>query len=117
MLASAGYEESKDGKGLMKLWEVRTGKERVTLRGAQTTIYAVAFTPDGKTLTSGGKDGMVRFWDLTTGSEWATLKAHPELVNWLAFSGDGKILASGSADHTVRLWDVSRLLQRKAGQR
>jgi WD40 repeat protein len=44
------------------LWDLRTMKRRATLTGHHGQINHLAFSPDGKTLVSGGTDGTVRFW-------------------------------------------------------
>jgi WD40 repeat protein/CHAT domain-containing protein/tetratricopeptide (TPR) repeat protein len=76
-----------------------------TLSGHSGFVEAVVFSPDGKLVASGGKDGSVVVWDVATGREKWTLDGHTERVTSLAFSPDGKLLASGSFDKTVRLWD------------
>jgi Tol biopolymer transport system component len=82
-------------------------KARATLRGHASDIYAVAFSPDGKTLASGSGDGTVKLWEVATGKERATLKGHTNLVWAVAFSPDGKTLASANYDRTVKLWEVA----------
>ena len=68
-------------------------------------IRALAFSPDGKTLASGGDDKMVRLWNVQTGKSVRVLRAGSG-VNALAFSPDGKMLAGGGDDKTLRLWDA-----------
>ena len=69
-----------------------------------TSVLAVAFSPDGKVLATGEKDGRVRLWNVITGKELLTLRGHSNWVNSVAWNGD--TLASGSSDNTVKLWNV-----------
>ena len=69
-------------------------------------VNSVAFSPDGKTLASGGWDDTVRLWDVQTGKQIRKIDAHKAMVAHVVFSPDGKVLASrGGLDGTVRLWD------------
>ncbi len=46
------------------LWNLKTMERQATLTGHRGQINHLAFSPDGKTLVSGGTDGTVRFWNM-----------------------------------------------------
>ena len=64
----------------IKLWETRTGRELVTLSGGGGAIYSLAFSPDGRTLASGGDGGEVKLWDVATAQELISLVGHTGAV-------------------------------------
>jgi WD40 repeat protein len=68
-------------------------------------VYAVTFSPSGKTVLTGGFDGMARLWDAATGRPRGQPLRHGGPVVAVAFSPDGKTILTGSADKTARLWD------------
>jgi RNA polymerase sigma factor (sigma-70 family) len=91
----------------VQLWDMITGSELARLGGRCGAIRALAFSPDGLTLASGGADRTVRLWDISSRVERLCLTGHAGEVLAVAFAPGGDLLATGATDHTVRLWDPS----------
>jgi len=87
------------------LWDLVTGREKVTLRGHTQFVAGTAFSQDGKLLATASLDGTVRLWDATAGGERRTFAGPENWVTRVAVSRDGHRVAAGSYDHTVRVWD------------
>jgi WD40 repeat protein len=91
----------------IRLWDLEAGKEQLRLKGHETYVWAVAFSPDGRRLLSCGAAGALRLWDTRSGEKLHTFHGHATSVSAVAFSADGRLALSGSSDTTVRLWDVA----------
>ena len=58
-LASSSVDQT------VKLWDVASGQETLTLKGHKAWVFNVTFSPDGHRLASCSYDGTVRIWDAT----------------------------------------------------
>jgi serine/threonine protein kinase/WD40 repeat protein len=97
--------------GRLRVVDLRAGKELWTAVGAKRMVTALAFSPDGKTLASGGgfadTNLRIRLWDAASGEQTGGLSGHTFWVGSLAFWPDGNRLASSSGDQTLRIWDMT----------
>jgi WD40 repeat protein len=86
-----------DGDGLARLWDLRSGREVVTVSTDATAFAATfggpfappaALSPDGRLLATGGRAGF-RLWDAATGEQARTLPRVSSPWTVPRFSPDG----------------------------
>ena len=115
---------STSGNGqILQLWDITTGKEKLSYPRHQGPVYAIAFAPNDKTIASGGDDGTLRLWDVATGKEVRRIVDSPPRrwkaetdeeirqnllgrVKSLAFAPDGETIVSMTHGGALRFWDV-----------
>lgn len=114
MLATGGGELYEPGTSALNLWDAHTGKQLRIFLGHTDTVYAIAFSPDGRWLVSGSRDGTVRLWDVLSGRELYQFQGHHYAIFDVAFSPDGRYMAScGGSGHSANqfgeliLWEVA----------
>ncbi len=76
------------------------------LHGHADFVWDIAFSPDGRLLVSGGRDGTLRLWNVQDGQPIHVLEGHTHDVYGLAISADNQLLISTGEDQTVRLWHL-----------
>jgi WD40 repeat protein len=95
---------SQDGR--TRVWDLATGRVRLTLDPQPKPISCVAYRPDGAVLAAACSDGTVTLWDTATGQARAVLRGHGPGSVFVAYSPDGRRLATASFDQTTKVWDA-----------
>jgi WD40 repeat protein len=91
------------------VWDLPTGKLKMTLTGHEGPVTSVAISPTGEKFASGSSDNTVRIWSLLdAGKLLFTLEGHINDVKYLFFihGTAGQQIISGSADKSIRVWNV-----------
>ncbi len=100
MLASGSDDNT------IKIWN-HQGECLKTLRGHESWVYSIAFSPQGEILASGSRDNTIKLWDWQFGQCLYTLVGHEKRVKSISFNSEGSILVSASDDKTIKIWDVN----------
>jgi WD40 repeat protein len=75
-------------------------------QGHKDAILTVAYSPDGKSIATGGKDRVLRIFSAATGEVVAELHGHNDAIGNVAYSPDGQSIWT-IGDGTARCWDAA----------
>ena len=104
VIASGGEDLRPGG---VRVWDVPTGREALTLRGTHQRPVRCAVSPDGTRIATISQEGTVHLWDAITGQELRAFRGHTAAGSGLAFSPDGTRIATADEDGIVKLWDAA----------
>ena len=91
---------------LIKVWDLASGRLKLSLTGHTHSIRAVAMHPRLSYLFSASEDNTVRCWDLETNRVVRTYHGHLSGVYSLALHPTLDVAVSGGRDGTVKIWDI-----------
>ncbi len=95
------------GSSEVKLYDLANGRELLKLSGNTLPVGSIGFSPDGKTLVTGGEDGSVKLWKAQTGELLATLVHLNGGADWLVVTPDGLFDGTPAAWNQI-LWRFSQ---------
>jgi len=93
---SDGKTLAMDGREAVKLWDLTTGKEKVSIErpNPDDVLRTVLFSPDGETLA--GLSKSITLWSTSTGKQSRSIEINAGLAR-VAFTPNGKMICvSGS---------------------
>lgn len=91
------------GDGLIRLFDVITQEEQLSIKASDHQLRTVAWHPNGKWLASAGWDGAVRIWDSKTRQLLHSIENGGLLFEHVQWSPDGRSLAGGVINR-IRIW-------------
>ena len=99
-----------DGEAF-QIWDLSQPAEPILDVPTDGFTAALAFSPDGSKVASGGSSNTVHVWDVPAVRNSNVLRGHTDWVKTVAFSPDGARLASGADDSTIIVWDLRKKSQ------
>ena len=94
---------------LIELWDTAQWREASTLKGSLDEVLALAFSPDGKALVSGTKDGLVKTWEPLPNVRPPDVQEWPPDAWW--WSLGQKTLCCIHTNWSISYWDPAALRQ------
>ncbi|XP_013141673.1 PREDICTED: pleiotropic regulator 1 [Papilio polytes] len=91
---------------VIKIWDLATGKLKVSLTGHVSTVRGLEVSPRHPYLFSCGEDRQVKCWDLEYNKVIRHYHGHLSAVYALGLHPTIDVLVSAGRDATARVWDV-----------
>ena len=91
--------------GGMVAWDIKTGRQRMTLGKEYDTVLAADMMGDLTTVALGGPGKRIKMFELPTGEPLYNIKKHSDWVMAVSFSPDTVLLATGDRNGGLHVWE------------
>lgn len=97
-----------DTAGMLRLWELSSGRTLVSVRASEKAVLEVIFSQDGsRLLTVADQERVVRVWESTTGASLGSFPPAAAPITAIAGSSDGSMVAVARSDGVASLLDAT----------
>lgn len=97
---------SGSGDGLIKMWDLRTGKNLFIFQGHENSVRSLFFLKHLFCFVSGSNDSSIKIWDLTQNRCKETLYGHESGIFCFEFLQEKNFLFSAGQEKRIRIWDL-----------
>lgn len=94
------------GDRTIKLWDLASGRLKLTLTGHISAVRAVCVSPRQPYLFSAGEDKQVKCWDLECNKVIRHYHGHLSAVYAMSLHPTIDVLVTGGRDSSARVWDM-----------
>lgn len=91
----------------ISVWDIKTGEQLTCLTEHPNFVYSVVFSPCGKFLASGGRDGAVRVWSVANWELLHTFQNYGTERKKVFYSPESVLYALEMSDEAWSVWDVT----------
>ncbi len=90
--------------GVARVLNAETGRTVTEISDHDGEVFSASFSPDGRTLVTGGQDLTARLFALPGGQSLGELRGHDDELLSAEFSPDGRLVVTAAEDGTARIF-------------
>jgi len=92
--------------GVLKTWDIKTGREILTFNLQSGDVLSCAFSPDGGKVVSCGSNRKITVWNAFTCEKIYSVPNPVKEIRFCSFSPDGKMIIAGGSGNNIRMWEA-----------